>query len=177
MDVNFFGVWRVTRAVVPSMRAARSGRIISVTSVGGLLGQPFNEAYCAAKFAVEGMMESFAPVARRLGIRVSLVEPGAVRTEFGASVQKDVHANPRADIDAYRPLIESYLSETMRTYAQAAQTADDIARVILDAATADDPHLRYTTSPNVGALAAKKYVDPTGDSLLAIVGARLGSAP
>src|SRR5213080_757154 len=48
MDINFFGVWRVTRAVLPAMRTARSGRIISVTSIGGLIGQPFNDAYCAA---------------------------------------------------------------------------------------------------------------------------------
>ena len=60
MDVNFFGVWRLTQAVLPSMRRAGSGHIISVTSIGGLLGQPFNDAYCALKFAVEGFMESLA---------------------------------------------------------------------------------------------------------------------
>ncbi len=60
MGINFFGVWHTTKAVFPHMRERGSGRIISVTSVGGLIGQPFNEAYCAAKFAVEGMMEGFA---------------------------------------------------------------------------------------------------------------------
>ena len=87
MDINFFGVWRVTQAVFPLMRAARSGRILTVTSVGGLIGQPFNDAYCAAKFAVQGLMESLAPVAKQLGIDVCLIEPGAVNTEFVSSVE------------------------------------------------------------------------------------------
>jgi NAD(P)-dependent dehydrogenase (short-subunit alcohol dehydrogenase family) len=76
MEVNFFGVWRLTQAVFPTMRDAHAGRIITVTSIGGIIGQPFNDAYCAAKFAVEGFMESLAPVARRLGIAISLIEPG-----------------------------------------------------------------------------------------------------
>jgi len=58
MDTNFFGVWRLVQAVFPAMRVVGTGRIITVTSVGGLIGQPFNDAYCAAKFAVEGFMES-----------------------------------------------------------------------------------------------------------------------
>jgi NAD(P)-dependent dehydrogenase (short-subunit alcohol dehydrogenase family) len=74
MGVNFFGVWNATKAVFPHMREAGGGRIITVTSVGGLIGQPFNEAYCAAKFAVEGMMEGFAPLARRMGVSISLID-------------------------------------------------------------------------------------------------------
>uniref|UniRef100_UPI00286D3E76 SDR family oxidoreductase n=1 Tax=Phenylobacterium sp. TaxID=1871053 RepID=UPI00286D3E76 len=87
MGVNFYGVWRMTKAVYPHMRERGQGRIISVTSVGGLIGQPFNDAYCAAKFAVEGMMEAMAPLARRLGVQVSLIEPGPINTEFVASVR------------------------------------------------------------------------------------------
>ena len=67
MGINFFGVWYVTKAVFPHMRARGSGRIITVTSVGGLIGQPFNDAYCAAKFAVEGMMEAMAPPGQTVG--------------------------------------------------------------------------------------------------------------
>jgi NAD(P)-dependent dehydrogenase (short-subunit alcohol dehydrogenase family) len=72
MEVNFFGVVAVTEAVIPHLRASH-GRIVTVTSVGGAVGQPFNEAYCAAKFAVEGFMESMAPVAESLGVGVALV--------------------------------------------------------------------------------------------------------
>src|SRR5947208_15214972 len=102
MDINFFGVWRVTRAVLPAMRTARSGRIITNTSIGGLIGQPFNDAYCAAKFAVEGLMESLAPVARRVGVWISLIEPGPVNTGFVASVrEKRERANTAGVEGAY----------------------------------------------------------------------------
>src|ERR1700692_2336459 len=66
MEVNFFGVVATTKAAMPHLRAA-GGRVIPATSVGGVVGQPFNEAYCAAKFAAEGFMESLAPVAATVG--------------------------------------------------------------------------------------------------------------
>lgn len=172
MDVNFFGVWRVTAAVFPHMREARGGRIISVSSVGGLIGQPFNDAYCAAKFAVEGMMESLAPVATRLGIHVSLIEPGAVNTEFVATVVgKGIVSGSD---DPYAAMRESYLRAIEQAFATVGQSGADVARVIVEAATAEQPHLRYVTSDVARSIVARKYVDPTGDSILAVNGARLG---
>ena len=67
MEVNFFGVVAVTKAAMPLLRESR-GRLLTVSSVGGVVGQPFNEAYCAAKFAVEGFMESLTPVAATQGV-------------------------------------------------------------------------------------------------------------
>jgi len=173
MDVNFFGVWRVTQAVFHTMRAARSGRIITVSSVGGLIGQPFNDAYCAAKFAVEGFMESLAPVAKRLGIHVSLVEPGPVNTEFVASVQEQMVKRPQPVHEDYRPMLDAYLAGTRQAFATLGQTGDDVGKVIVEAATADAPHFRYTTSEFIRGIVSRKYVDPTGDSVVALSGARL----
>ena len=173
MDTNFYGVWRTTQAVLPVMRAAKSGRIITVTSIGGLIGQPFNDAYCAAKFAVEGFMESLAPVAKRLGIYVSLIEPGPVNTEFVASVLKGIRQGEPGITEVYGPMVESYFEATQQTYASMGQTGDDIGKVIIEAATSDTPHFRYTTSDAVRSLAALKYVDPTGDSIVEMTGARL----
>ena len=177
MDINFFGVWRVTRAVLPTMRAAGTGRIITVSSVGGLVGQVFNDAYCAAKFAVEGMMESLAPVAKRLGVRVSLVEPGPVNTEFVPSVQKSVeaapHAPPPGRMEAYEGLMNGYIAVTREAFASMGQTADEVGRVIVEAATAAEPHFRYVTSDLVRGYVERKFVDPTGDSVMALSGARL----
>jgi NAD(P)-dependent dehydrogenase (short-subunit alcohol dehydrogenase family) len=173
MEVNFFGVWRTTQAVLPAMRAAGRGRIVSVTSVGGLFGQPFNDAYCAAKFAVEGAMEALAPVAARFGVRVALVEPGPVNTEFVASVMRNSPVATATTRDAYSDLIARYRASTASTFATLGQSGDDVARVILEAATAEAPHFRYVTSEFVRGLAAQKFVDPTGDSILAIFGARL----
>ena len=88
MEVNFFGVVAVTKAALPHLRAS-GGRVVTVSSVGGAVGQPFNEAYCAAKFAVEGFLESLAPVAATVGVGVTIVEPGPVTTEFVNNVGVD----------------------------------------------------------------------------------------
>jgi NAD(P)-dependent dehydrogenase (short-subunit alcohol dehydrogenase family) len=175
MDVNFYGVWRVTSAVFPLMRAARAGRIITNTSVGGLIGQPFNDAYCAAKFAVEGFMESLAPVARRLGVWVSLIEPGPVHTEFVTAVrEKRARIGEPEGAAVYAPMRDAYLTATTQVFAALGQSGSDVGRVIVEAATADAPHLRYQTSDTVRSIVGRKYVDPTGDSILALTGARLG---
>ena len=174
MDVNFYGVWRVTEAVFPLMRAAGSGRIITNTSIGGLIGQPFNDAYCAAKFAVEGFMESLAPVAKRLGVHVSIVEPGPVNTEFVSTVLAKHQADGARTHAAYDAMRTSYLSASSQVFASMGQTGADVAAVIADIAAAEQPHLRYQTSDMVRALAGRKYVDTTGDSVIAMTGMRLG---
>jgi NAD(P)-dependent dehydrogenase (short-subunit alcohol dehydrogenase family) len=173
MDVNFFGVWRMTQAAFPSMRARGSGRIIAVSSIGGLVGQPFNDAYCAAKFAVEGFLESLAPVARKLGIHVSLIEPGPVATEFVATVLATGNGMQSAAAAAYRPMLESYIAASKAMFSMS-QTADDIAKVIVEAATATAPRLRYPTSDAMLGLIRRKYTDPTGDSVVAMTGEQFG---
>src|ERR1700722_18056786 len=110
MEVNFFGVVRTTKAVLPAMRVAGGGRLIAVTSLGGVVGQPFNDAYCAAKFAVEGLYESLPPVAAAFSVHVSIVEPGLVDTRFdekAAPVDAGASA-PFATLRArYRELMDS----------------------------------------------------------------------
>src|SRR5207244_5542894 len=138
-------------------------RIISVTSIGGLIGQPFNDAYCAAKFAVEGWM---APVVKRLGIHVSVIEPGPVNTEFVAAVRASAAGRAELESEPYRPLLAAYIAGTQEAFATVGQTGDDVAAVIVEAATAESPHLRYVPSEVVRGLVARKYVDPTGDTVL-----------
>jgi len=173
MEVNFFGVWAVTQAVFPLMRAAEAGRIVTVTSVGGLIGQPLNDAYCAAKFAVEGFMESLAPVAQRLGVTVSLVEPGPVNTEFVATVQATRTETAPALQAAYGPMTEAYIAATQQTFATLGQSPTEVGRVIVEVATTEKPHFRYTTSEMILGLVSRKYVDPTGDSIVALFASRL----
>jgi NAD(P)-dependent dehydrogenase (short-subunit alcohol dehydrogenase family) len=174
MEVNFFGVWRMTQAVFPAMREAKSGRVITVTSIGGLLGQPFNDAYCAAKFACEGFLESLAPVAQRLGIHLSNIQPGPVNTEFVASVKSKLTGAPAPGDAIYQPMLASYMAGSTEVF-KLAQSGDDVARVIVEAATADKPHFRYLTSDLVRGLASRKYTDLTGDSIVTMMGSRLPS--
>ncbi|MCY1078811.1 SDR family oxidoreductase [Archangium lansingense] len=172
MEVNFFGVWRVTQAVFPVMREQRSGRVISVSSIGGLIGQPFNDAYCAAKFAVEGFMESLAPVAEKLGIHISLIEPGPVSTEFVNNVLA-ASDGMTGELGPYRPLLEGYMSRLKGRY-DGAQTGDDVAKIIVEVATTAQPHLRYLTSDAVRGIARHKYADVTGDGVLALTRTVIG---
>ncbi|MGF7146478.1 NAD(P)-dependent dehydrogenase (short-subunit alcohol dehydrogenase family) [Sphingomonas zeicaulis] len=81
-EVNLFGTMNVARAVVPHMRARRSGLIVTISSVSGLVSNGGGAVYAASKFAVEGWMEGFAQELAPLGIRSLLVEPGMLRTEF-----------------------------------------------------------------------------------------------
>jgi NAD(P)-dependent dehydrogenase (short-subunit alcohol dehydrogenase family) len=82
VETNFFGTVNVTRAVLPVMRAQRQGLVVTISSTGGVIGQAFVSAYSAAKFALEGWMESLAPEIAPFGIRTMLVEPGFFRTEL-----------------------------------------------------------------------------------------------
>jgi NAD(P)-dependent dehydrogenase (short-subunit alcohol dehydrogenase family) len=173
MDANFFGTWNMTKAVLPSMRAKKSGRIISVTSIGGVIGQPFNDAYCAAKFAVEGMMESLAPVVKRLGIDVSLVEPGPVNSAFVSStLNKSSELSNDLESD-YRTMLDAYSQATEVAYSQFAQSSDEIAKIILDIAIEQSPSFRYQTSEVSKKIASIKLVDPTGNQVIALAGSRL----
>ncbi len=167
MDVNFFGVVEVTRQALPHLRTSK-GRLIAVTSVGGVVGQPFNEAYCAAKFAVEGYMESLAPVLARLGVAVSVVEPGAVATEFVANVQagRDIPALIEAS-GGYRPIIENYIARTTDAFA-AAQSAQDCAAAVIEVLRADQPRFRYQTSPAAAQFVAVKLADTDGSAVQAL---------
>ena len=173
METNFFGVWNLTKAVLPHMRAAGSGRIITVTSVGGLLGQPFNEAYCAAKFAVEGMMEGLAPLARQFGVDVCLVEPGPINTEFVASVRSTSQSALAAMAEPYATLAQRYMAASGNVFATYGQTGDDIARIIASLATAQRPDFRTITSDFAMTTVASKVVDRTGNSVIEAFANRL----
>jgi len=112
VETNLFGPVNVTRAVLPAMRARRSGLVMTISSMAGISGQPFASAYAAAKFGVEGWMESLAPEVAPFGIRTMLVEPGFFRTELlteqstkypEASID-DYAENTRATVDAWRSM-------------------------------------------------------------------------
>src|SRR3954469_1878437 len=99
LETNFFGPLNVTRAVLPVMRAQRSGHVVSISSLAGLIGQYFCSAYAASKFALEGWMESLAPEIEPFGISTTVVEPGFFRTEL---LSKDSTRYAEPAIEDYR---------------------------------------------------------------------------
>ncbi|MFJ5547638.1 SDR family NAD(P)-dependent oxidoreductase [Streptomyces sp. NPDC093225] len=171
MEVNFFGVVAVTRAALPHLRASR-GRLISVTSVGGVIGQPFNEAYCAAKFAVEGFMEALAPVAATVGVRVSVVEPGAVASEFVTNIGLDVPAMVEA-AGPYGQALHGYVDHAMKSFSTP-QTPQEAAAPIVAALTADEPAFRIQTSDWAREFVGTKLADLDGSAVVGMTAGWLG---
>ena len=152
-DVNFYGPVRCIKAVLPQMRKQQSGHIVNVSSVGGLVGQPINEIYCASKFALEGFTESIATYMKPyFGINISLIEPGGVATEFGNSIMKYIEETGGLKDDAYTPLMNDYM-EYRKTFsdpelrAKVFQSPQQVAEVILNCIEDENPKLRYLTSP------------------------------
>jgi len=129
-ETNFFGVLRVTRAVVPHMRQQGSGRILNIGSVLGFLPMPYGALYAASKHAIAGYSESLDHELRTRGIRVSLIEPAYTKTPFDANM---LQADDK--LDEYQAIQEVMAN---------AQPPGIVADTVLKAATATHPKLRYT---------------------------------
>ncbi|WBU90767.1 SDR family oxidoreductase [Cellulophaga omnivescoria] len=150
-NVNYLGVVYATKAVLPYMRKQKAGRIITVSSVGGLIGQPFNELYCAAKFAVEGFIEALATyVGPSFNIKFSVVEPGGISTEFMKSAISNTAINGQFATGEYEPIFAKYLEGNQRRANEEAentyQTPLEVATVIASIAENEHPPLRKRTS-------------------------------
>ena len=137
-ETNLFGLIRVIQATLPTMRKQRSGRIINISSGAGIFGYPGGSAYVSTKFAVEGLSESIAYELEPFGIRVILIEPGFIRTNFGnAMVQKSARAG-------------------IAILAKNASDVDLVTKIILEAASNPNPRLRYLAGKDVESWAASK---------------------
>ncbi|PZG55364.1 short-chain dehydrogenase [Spongiactinospora gelatinilytica] len=175
LEVNFFGVIAVSRVAMPMLRAAR-GRLLTIGSVHGVVGQPFNEAYAAAKGAVEGFMESLAPVAAEHGVRVSVVVPGFVRdTRFGYF--PDVSRKTiRRDSGPYAPAFDRYFEWAVNAgWATAGQSAQEVAEVVVSTLGAEEPAFRIPTSAWVAEYLAGKLADVDGSAVQAMARSWLGA--
>ncbi|MES2432650.1 MAG: oxidoreductase [Pseudomonadota bacterium] len=136
-DTNFYGIVRVTNAVLPIMRQQRSGRILNVGSILGLVPAPYGAYYAASKFAIEGYSESLDHEVREFGVRVAVIEPFATRTSFESNnIQGD------RPIAAYAQSQANYRVAFARTMA-AGDTPEDVAATIVRAARDKSPQLRY----------------------------------
>jgi NAD(P)-dependent dehydrogenase (short-subunit alcohol dehydrogenase family) len=141
LETNFFGNVAMTKAVLPVMRGQKSGHIITVTSVGGRLGQPMLSAYCASKYALEGWSESLRIETHSLGIRVSLVEPGAYDTDIW---ERNV-VIAKGSLDAASPNKErsQRFAEFVKNSAKHRKDAREVATLIFRIAQDPNPKLRY----------------------------------
>jgi NAD(P)-dependent dehydrogenase (short-subunit alcohol dehydrogenase family) len=144
-ETNFFGIVRMTRAVLPHMRKQGAGRIINIGSVLGFLPMPYGALYAATKHAVEGYSESLDHELRTRGIRVSVIEPAYTKTRFDANF-----VEPDAKLDEYR--------EVMAAADEPAAVAD----AVLKAAAASHPKVRYTPGGLASRLRFLRRFAPSG---------------
>jgi NAD(P)-dependent dehydrogenase (short-subunit alcohol dehydrogenase family) len=152
-ETNLFGLVRAIQAVLPTMRKQRSGRILNLSSGAGLFGYPGGSAYVSSKFAVEGLSESMAYELEPFGIRVILIEPGFVQTNFANSM---VIAKKALDPTSPYSQMMQRIAASSSELAKSGSSADLVANVILDAATNPNPRLRYLVGKDVEAWAASK---------------------
>lgn len=152
-ETNLFGLVRVIQAVLPTMRKQRSGRILNLSSGAGLFGYPGGSAYVSSKFAVEGLSESMAYELEPFGIRVILIEPGFVQTNFASSM---VIAKKAQDPTSPYSQMMQRIAASSSELAKSGSSADLVANVILDAVTNPNPRLRYLVGKDVEAWAASK---------------------
>jgi NAD(P)-dependent dehydrogenase (short-subunit alcohol dehydrogenase family) len=153
-ETNFFGVLRVTQQVIPVMRKQNTGTIVNVSSVGGHIGLPVVSAYHSTKFALEGLSESMSYELEPFGIRVVIIEPGVIRTNImNSSVSAKKALNPKSP---YFPLMQKVENHFKSLLENVSSPPEEVAKVILQAITSENPQLRYTVGDDATTLLQAK---------------------
>lgn len=137
MEVNFFGLFHMTQAIMPVLRAQKAGHIIQISTVGGVVTFPSLGGYHASKWAVEGLSDALAQEAALFGIKVTLVEPGPYMTDWAGN--SATHATP---IDAYDPLREAMKERQSQMPPAMYGEPDATGPAILKLVDAENPPLR-----------------------------------
>ncbi len=138
-ETNFFGTIRLIKAIVPIMRKQRNGTIVNISSMVGRFGVPLNAAYVSSKFALEGLSESISFELEKFGIKVILVEPGVVQTDFFQNLKiKGTDAK-----SPYHKLMGRRIAFLKSAMKNSISSSDQVANTILHAVNSRDPDLRY----------------------------------
>ena len=153
-ETNFFGLVRVTKAVLPIMRNQKSGIIVNLSSIVGKMAIPLNSAYTSSKFAVEGFSESVRYELEDFGIKVILIEPGVIKSNFYENIKmsKNSLSDPKSP---YQPITQK-IFEAFLSMIQYAFPAKIVAEVILEAITSDNPKIRYAVGDDAKSITEAK---------------------
>jgi len=166
-EINVFSLWALTRACLPAMRAAGSGRVINISSMSGRQALPLLGVYASTKFALEGMSEAWRHELRPLGVDVVLVEPGAYKTDiFG---RNRAVARRARDEAAYIPLIDRIETLFTRSVDRSARDPREVSQLVTRLLTARRPKLRYALGPGTAIRSAALRLLP-GRAIEAVVG-------
>jgi NAD(P)-dependent dehydrogenase (short-subunit alcohol dehydrogenase family) len=152
-ETNVFGLIRVTQAVLPTMREQKNGIIVNISSIGGKMAMPLLSPYISTKFAVEGLSESIAYDLEPFGIKVVIIEPGAIKTHFDTGM-----IIPQKGLDPSSPYFKSLqqFQSVVGPMLQNGSLPGVVAKVVLEAVTSQNPNLRYTAGDDAAFLAQKR---------------------
>ena len=156
-ETNLFGVHRVCRAVLPHMRERRAGRIVNMSSLGGLVTVPFQGMYCASKYALEAYTQALRMEVRSFGIQVAMIEPGDFATGFTAHRRMTAASTPGS------PYAERCRSAVAKMAEDEGVTTDvrPVVRAAIDSIESDRPPLRYPVASRLQlALVGLRHVLP-----------------
>jgi NAD(P)-dependent dehydrogenase (short-subunit alcohol dehydrogenase family) len=143
-DVNVFGLIECVQAIAPHFRASRAGVIINVSSIGGLMTLPGYGVYNSSKFAVEGLSEGLWYELGAFGIKVKLIEPGAIKTDFGG---RSMDAWDISNLPDYAGFMDK-VKATRARFTKNSSTPELVAAVIFDAANDPSDRLSYLAGPD-----------------------------
>jgi NAD(P)-dependent dehydrogenase (short-subunit alcohol dehydrogenase family) len=156
IETTLFGPMNVTRAVLPVMRAQRSGLVVAISSTAGIVGQEFCTAYAASKFGVEGWIESLTPEVAPFGIRTMLVEPGFFRTEL---LTPESTNYAESSIDDYAERTEQTVAAWKGMNGQQGGDPAKLANALVQLASQDEPPLRFAAGADAIATVEQKAKD------------------
>ena len=155
-ETNFFGAIRVIQSVLPLMRKQRTGIIVNISSIGGRIAFPFSPSYASTKFALEGLSEALQYEIDQFGIKVILIEPGIIKTNFLDNIKRAKRAtDPNSP---YNELLQRRI-ERLKTMFENGTAPEEVAKVILKAVTSDNNEkldLRYVVGSDANSLLEKR---------------------
>lgn len=152
-ETNFFGAIRVIQYVLPIMREQRSGVIVNISSIGGRIAFPFSPSYASTKFALEGLSEALQYEVDQFGIKVILVEPGIIKTNFPDNILKAKRAlDPTSP---YSELLQRRINRVKPMF-ENGTAPEEVTKVILKAITSITPELRYLVGSDANSLIEKR---------------------
>jgi NAD(P)-dependent dehydrogenase (short-subunit alcohol dehydrogenase family) len=151
-ETNFFGAVRVMQAAIPIMREQRRGKIVNITSMGGRVAVPLDSIYHGTKFALEGLSESLQYELASFGIKIILIEPGAVGSNFWKNLKIASKTSSHDNIDSPYKQIVNNVSESFKQMEQNTIHPSEVAKVILQAVLSDNPDFRYVVGKDAAAI-------------------------
>ncbi|XP_072168271.1 retinol dehydrogenase 8-like [Diadema setosum] len=166
VDTNILGTFRLTQEVIRGMKVRRSGRIVNISSLAGIIGLPYTHVYGATKFALEGLAETLYPELRCFNVWISTISPGPVQTKFQDNMEANKEDAP-SSTDPNSPsakLMGAYFGKMWDSFMKELQSGEDVTNVILKCLNSAEPLLRYPTSGWVDGYMKERFADGVGSA-------------